>query len=399
MEPVSRRQPTAATGAGIMVAPAVANNVWWNGWVAAARTAAASLGMTTYDANFNGDTATQVAAFAKAKSLGLKAAITMANIAVVSPRLFQICQRDEIYGYNCHSNQPWSTPLDIGDYYVGYVDFPHQRSYEAICTSLFEKMGGQGRVIHITGFPGVLASDFRTEGVDQALEKFPGIELVAREPGYYGRADTIPVVHRLLTAHPDVRGIICANDDSALGAIAVLKSRGMLDTVLVVGVDAVPEMLDAIIDGDAFATVVNPGEWMGGYMVVRLFDAINGVKYDDLERMQMFSTFVLNTKEAAQAYQKLQQARFPYDWPKMSRFLHPDDWDVQIGLKNLEPARYWKLFDWLRPARYEFAPAYQSAKRADYERLNAVLADHLTFNQLDAVRELTDPVVDVLPSD
>ena len=225
MNDLSRPRPTPATGAGIMVAPAVANNAWWDGWLAAAKGAAATLGLTTYEANFNGETAMQVTAFAKATSLGLKGVMTMANIAVASPRLFQICQREQVYGYNCHSNQPYSTPVDIGDYYVGYIDFPHQASYEALCSLLFQKLGGTGKIIHITGFPGVLASDFRTEGVDQALRRFPGIEMVARRPGFFGRIDTIPVVEDLLAAHPDVQAIVCANDDSALGAISVLKGR------------------------------------------------------------------------------------------------------------------------------------------------------------------------------
>jgi len=385
----------AATGAGVMVAPAVANNVWWNGWVSAARSAAAALGMLTYDANFNGDTATQVAAFARAKTLKLHAVMTMANIAVVSPRLFQICERDDIYGYNCHSNQPWSTPLDIGDHYVGYVDFPHQQSFEVVCTSLFSEMNGEGRVIHITGFPGVLASDYRTEGVDQALRNFPSIELVARQPGYFGRVDTMPVVDRLLSEHRDIRAVICQNDDSALGAIAVLKARGLLDKVRVIGVDGVPEMLDAIIAGDAVSTVANPGEWMGGYMMVRLFDALNGVHYHDLERMQMFDSFVINTKESAAAYKRLQETGFGYAWRRMSRFLYPDDWDVQVGLRNLDPAVYWRQFEWLRPANYEFAPAYREATSATYAALDATLARHLRFNPLDAVRRLTDPVTPV----
>ena len=88
----------------------------------------------------------------------------------------------------------------------------------------------------------------------------------------------------------------------------------------------------------------------------------------------------------------------PYDWQLMSRFLHPDDWDVQIGIRNLEPDTYWKLFEWARPAGYQFAEAYRNASTADYAELDAMYAAHVKTNPLDSVKKLTSPVMEVLPT-
>ena len=51
----------AATGQKIMIAPPVANNVYWDGYSAAAAFAAAQLGMGSHYVNFNGDTNAQIA--------------------------------------------------------------------------------------------------------------------------------------------------------------------------------------------------------------------------------------------------------------------------------------------------------------------------------------------------
>lgn len=382
----------------ILISPPVTNNVWWDGWVKAANDAAKVLGMQSTVLATNGDTQAQISAFQNAKNVGYAGAITMANIAAVSPQLMQVCQRDQVYCYNSHSEQPWVTPLDIGDYFVGHLEFPHQGSVEAVATYLFEKMGGHGKIFHITGVPGVNASDLGDFGLDQVLKRYPGIKLLARQPGYYGRVKTIPVVENLLTSFPDVDAIVAQNDDEALGVVTVLKQKNLLGKVKVVGCDAVPEILDAIEFGDVLASVVNPGEWMGGYMMVRIFDAMNGVKYDPLERMQMFETFVLNTKEAAAEYRKLQQAGFPYDWRKMSRFLYPHDWDVQIGLRQLNPEVFWRAFGGQKPATYQLPKPYRDATQAQYDALDAMYAAHLKKNLLDPTKALVEPLVPVPPN-
>jgi len=208
---------------------------------------------------------------------------------------------------------------------------------------------------------------------------------------------TIPVFENLLTSFPDVDAVVAQNDDVALGVLTVLKQKGLVGRIKIVGCDAVPEILDSIEAGEVLATVVNPGEWMGGYMMVRIFDALSGVKYDDLERIQMFETFVLNTKEAAAEYRKLQKSGFPYDWTKMSRFLHPNDWDVQIGLRQLNPEVFWRAFAAQRPAGYKLPQSYRDATQAQYDALDAKYAAHLHNNLLDSTKSLVNPLVPVPP--
>ncbi len=376
-----------------MIAPPVANNVYWDAYAASAAYAAKSLGIDSKYVNFNGDTNAQIAAFENAPTLGIGGAITMANQAAVSPQLFGTAQKNGTYVVNSWSNQPWSTPLDIGDHYAQYLEISNDRSYEALADLVFQKMGGKGKIIHISGAAGNSASDDRDAGLARALKKYPGIELLATEYGGFSRTTTIPIVENLLTTYPDVDAILAQNDDSALGAITVAKQRGIKP--LIVGYDAVPEMIDAIAAGDAFGTIANNAPWLGGAAAVRIFDALNGVAYDPLERMMQFESFVISTPDAANAYKEkfFTPGQYPYDYAKMSRFLHPDDWDPQVAMWAIRPEEYWARTP--KPAGYELPAPYKEATEADYAAIDALYAEHLKVNPFDDIIALTDPVADV----
>jgi ABC-type sugar transport system substrate-binding protein len=59
-----------------------------------------------------------------------------------------------------------------------------------------------------------------------------------------------------------------------------------MDDVLVGGIDALEEFLTAIVDGpNAAVSIAIHGEWLGGFGVVRAFDAANGIALNPTERM------------------------------------------------------------------------------------------------------------------
>lgn len=353
------------------------DNIYFDGWKTAAQAAGEALGMGIHYENYDFDTSKQIASFNNMTNLGLRGSITSANSAAASPNLMRICQQQQIYGINTWSNQPFDTPLDVGEYYLNYLETATDGGFEALCTYLFEEMGGEGKVIHISGVSGNLSSYYRDLGVDRALEKFPDIELVGRQDGGYSRVTTTPVVQNMLTANSGVDAIICQNDDSAIGAMTVLQNKGI--EALVVGGDGVPEMLDAIDRGDALATMVHSGPWLGAATVALTFDALNGVELDPLERMLRFEGFVLNTPKAARAYKDLMYSgkKFPFDYKKMSRHLHPDDWDMQHAIVPIRPEEYWSTLEDKRPAEYEFPDEYRNATDDDYGKVEAKYRSHL----------------------
>jgi ribose transport system substrate-binding protein len=147
------------------------------------------------------------------------------------------------------------TPTTIGQRlcFVGSDDRALGRD---IARYLFAKLSARGRIVIVEGTPASATSRERLDGFHDALAAFPGITVRSSLRGDYQRD---VARNAFLAAADELRGIdavLCANDVMALGvldAIAIAKSNR--DRPLVVGVNAIPEAIAAISEGQMLATV------------------------------------------------------------------------------------------------------------------------------------------------
>jgi ABC-type sugar transport system substrate-binding protein len=137
---------------------------------------------------------------------------------------------------------------------------------EAFITSDFAKQGeigaqyiidkiGSGKVAVIEGLPGAAQGEARKNGARQAFENDNNIELVSVQPGNWDRRMAYDITASLIQAHPDIKGIFCANDVMALGAVEALQAAGKKKDVIVVGVDFIDEARKSIRRGELDGTV------------------------------------------------------------------------------------------------------------------------------------------------
>jgi ribose transport system substrate-binding protein len=120
--------------------------------------------------------------------------------------------------------------------------------------ALADRLNGKGDVL-IIDHPEVASVQDRTRGFDEAIAKYPGIRVVARPSASGQRARAMAVMEDMLQAHRSLRGVFAINDDSALGALAVLEAAKRRD-VVIVGFDATLEAQDAIRRGSALVADV-----------------------------------------------------------------------------------------------------------------------------------------------
>jgi inositol transport system substrate-binding protein len=126
-------------------------------------------------------------------------------------------------------------------------------------------LGGQGNVCIITGDMNHEGTVNRTAGNEEILKsKFPGITILAKEPGRWFREQGYTVAQNLLTAYSDLHGIICNNDEMALGAVKAATEANR--KLFIMGVDATADGLAAVADGGLAATVFQDavGQGRGG---------------------------------------------------------------------------------------------------------------------------------------
>ncbi len=94
-----------------------------------------------------------------------------------------------------------------------------------------------------------------------ALEEYPGMEIVASQTANFLRADGQQVMEQLIQSNPDINAVYAENDEMALGAIQALKDAGLNpgEDVKVIAVDGTAGAVQAIISGDLNATIeTNP---------------------------------------------------------------------------------------------------------------------------------------------
>lgn len=127
-----------------------------------------------------------------------------------------------------------------------------------------ELLGGAGNVAILMGKLDNEGALKRTEGNEVVIEEtYPNIAVLARETGNWQRDQGMSLTENWLTAYgDDLNGILANNDEMALGAVEALRAAGR-DDILVMGVDAIPDALDAVAAGTMAATVLQDSVGQG----------------------------------------------------------------------------------------------------------------------------------------
>jgi ribose transport system substrate-binding protein len=159
---------------------------------------------------------------------------------------------------------------------VTYIGTDNHRGGQLAALCLMDKLGAKGEVALISGVPGNESQDARAKGFVETIAKVPGMKLAAQQPANSERALGLTVMENILTAHPQVKGVFCTNDQMALGAMEALEARGQRGKVLIVGFDATKEAVQATLDGKLAGSVAQNPYAMGHLGVEAALATIEG---------------------------------------------------------------------------------------------------------------------------
>jgi len=89
----------------------------------------------------------------------------------------------------------------------------------------------------------------------QEAAKAADLKVVDSQSAQWEIAQANRVASAMLSEHPEIKALMCANDSMALGALAAAKAAGRAGEVLIIGYDGISAVREAIEDGSILATV------------------------------------------------------------------------------------------------------------------------------------------------
>jgi len=108
-------------------------------------------------------------------------------------------------------------------------------------------------VVIIEGAPNAFNAIQRKLGFQDAITEAK-LNLVSSQSGYWETDKANKVASAIITEHPDIKAIFCANDSMAIGVVAALRDAGKLGKVLVAGYDNISAAQQLLKEGKIIAT-------------------------------------------------------------------------------------------------------------------------------------------------
>ena len=158
--------------------------------------------------------------------------------------------------------------------FIGTNDF---QAGSLAATRMVSLLHGEGTVALLGGFADSVNSNRRMRGFERGI-RGTRVRVVARVVADYARAKAEVAAERILLQHPALSGFFAVNDEMALGVADAVRARGKTGAVTIVGVDGIPEALDAVRDESISATVSQYPYVMGQMAVEACVAAARGLR-------------------------------------------------------------------------------------------------------------------------
>lgn len=138
--------------------------------------------------------------------------------------------------------------------YVSFVGSEDLEAGEIMGDFVSKQLGGKGQIAILEGNMGQSAQIKRYEGLENTILKEPDITCVAALSADWSRDKAMQITEDWLGKYKELKAIICENDDMAMGALQACEAQDR--TLILIGVDGIPDALEAIRAGKLTASVL-----------------------------------------------------------------------------------------------------------------------------------------------
>ena len=139
------------------------------------------------------------------------------------------------------------------DLQIPFVGPDNYAGAAAVGRHLANTLSPGDEVAILEGVTTAYNSQRRTAGFRSAAEA-AGLNIVAQQSARWDQTEAVTVAAGMLVSHPNLKAIMAANDNMALGAIAAITQAGRGGEVAVVGFDNISAVQSLVRDGSILAT-------------------------------------------------------------------------------------------------------------------------------------------------
>lgn len=153
-----------------------------------------------------------------------------------------------------------------GEGYDAFVRTDGAELGKIAAESVNEVFDGQARICYISGFPGSGPDNERSEGFYTELENYPGIEVLAEQPGNWDEATSLTVMENLIQGYPDMDAVVTSDGTEAISALKAIKAANKEDQIKIIVMDngrndSLTMLKDGAVSGNSSQNPVYCGAW------------------------------------------------------------------------------------------------------------------------------------------
>lgn len=137
---------------------------------------------------------------------------------------------------------------------IPFVGPDNRKGARMAAECLAKKLKPGDQVAIVEGVPNAFNGVQRKLGFQDAM-RAAGMKVVSSQSANWMPDQAENVVAGMLVQHPDLKAILCANDNMALGAVAALTAAGKAGKVLVVGYDNISAVQKLMKEGKVLSTI------------------------------------------------------------------------------------------------------------------------------------------------
>jgi len=158
---------------------------------------------------------------------------------------------------------------------VPFVGPDNRAGARKVGDALAKQLQTGDKVAIIEGIPTAFNGQQRRAGFEDAM-KAAGVNIVTVQSGRWEMETANNVASAMLNEHGDLKALLCANDNMALGAVSAIQAAGKTGKVLVVGFDNISALRPLLDKGQVVATADQHGDKLAVFGIEAALKILKG---------------------------------------------------------------------------------------------------------------------------